>query len=100
MLGDVVRLVVEPLTEHDAEHGSALTESLRVYLERHGHWESAAAALGIHRHTLRGRVSRAEQVLGVDLQSAAVRAELLLALLAHDGADRASSPSRRSAIAD
>ncbi|WP_264024909.1 helix-turn-helix domain-containing protein [Mycolicibacterium insubricum] len=36
----------------------------------------------MHRHTLRARLARIEELLGVDLGSARVRGELLLALLA------------------
>ncbi|MGC0362045.1 purine catabolism regulator [Rhodococcus sp. 27YEA15] len=73
------------LTEHDAANGTALTASLRAYLEANGQWESAAAELGVHRHTLRGRVARVEELLHCDLGQARVRAELLLSLLAWEG---------------
>ncbi|MCJ0904505.1 PucR family transcriptional regulator [Rhodococcus sp. ARC_M6] len=70
------------LTAHDHAHGTALTTSLRAYLEANGQWESAAAELGVHRHTLRGRITRIEELLRCDLGQARVRAELLLSLLA------------------
>ncbi len=70
------------LTEHDDKHGTALAISLRAYLEANGQWESAASELGIHRHTLRGRITRVEELLRCDLGEARVRAELLLSLLA------------------
>ncbi|MEC4615259.1 helix-turn-helix domain-containing protein, partial [Tsukamurella tyrosinosolvens] len=73
------RALLEPLRTHDG-----LAEALRAYLENHGQWEGTAAALGVHRHTARARVARAEDLLGVDLRSARVRAELLLALLLGD----------------
>ncbi|CAM3723976.1 PucR family transcriptional regulator [Tsukamurella ocularis] len=73
------RALLEPLRAHDG-----LAEALRAYLENHGQWEGTAAALGVHRHTARARVARAEELLGVDLRSARVRAELLLALLLGD----------------
>ncbi|NED68829.1 PucR family transcriptional regulator, partial [Streptomyces sp. SID10244] len=56
--------------------------SVRAYLEANGQWEAAAASLGVHRHTLRGRIARAEEILGCDLSIARVRAELLLAIIA------------------
>ncbi len=73
------------LTEHDQAHGTALAASLRAYLEANGQWESAAAELGVHRHTLRGRIARIEELLQCDLGQARVRAELLLSLLAWEG---------------
>ncbi|BBZ68842.1 putative regulatory protein [Mycolicibacterium insubricum] len=77
-LGQLAGTLIAPL--HDAD--PALVTSLRAFLEHHGHWEAAATAAGVHRHTLRARLARIEELLGVDLGSARVRAELLLALLA------------------
>lgn len=57
-----------------------LRESLRVWLAHHGQWDPAAARLGVHRHTLRNRVRRAESLLGRSLDVPGVRAELWLAL--------------------
>ncbi|HEX7308918.1 PucR family transcriptional regulator [Lentzea sp.] len=54
--------------------------TLRVWLAHHGAWDPAAAELGVHRHTVRNRVRRAEQALGRPLDSPGVRAELWLAL--------------------
>ncbi|MFE4458226.1 helix-turn-helix domain-containing protein, partial [Nocardia tengchongensis] len=62
--------------------GTDLIVSLRAYLEAHGQWETAATALGVHRHTLRSRVARIESILGCSLDQALVRAELLLAVVA------------------
>ena len=73
------RALLAPLRAQDG-----LAEALRAYLEHHGQWEGTATALGVHRHTARARVERAEELLGVDLKSARVRAELLLALLLGD----------------
>lgn len=74
--------VLTPVVEHDAQHGTGLLAALRAFLEANGQWESAAAAIGVHRHTLRKRVETAEALLGCDLDVARVRAELLLAILA------------------
>ena len=82
-LGELAAIYVAPLLAHDAAHGTALAPSLRVYLDAHGQWEAAAASLGVHRHTLRARIEKVRELLGVDLDSARVRAELLLAMLAH-----------------
>ncbi|MGU3432927.1 PucR family transcriptional regulator [Actinomycetes bacterium M1A6_2h] len=71
---------VAVLDEHDKAEGSFLVSSLRAYLEANGQWESAAASLNVHRHTLRSRIGRVETVLECDLSNALVRAELLLAL--------------------
>jgi purine catabolism regulator len=69
-----------PLAAADRAGAGDLVESLRVWLAAHGQWEPAAARLGVHRHTLRKRIRRAEELLGRDLDSPGVRAELWLAL--------------------
>jgi PucR family transcriptional regulator, purine catabolism regulatory protein len=72
------------LMEHDARDGTALAETLRAFLEANGQWESAATALGVHRHTVRARLSRIDDILGCNLSDPYVRAELLLAARAFD----------------
>ncbi|MFI5590458.1 PucR family transcriptional regulator [Amycolatopsis sp. NPDC051758] len=71
-----------PLREHDETGRGDLVGSLRCWLEHHGHWDVAAARLGVHRHTLRNRIRKAEELLGRDLDAPGVRAELWLALQA------------------
>lgn len=73
-----------PIIEHDGQHGARLYESLLAYLEANGNWGVAADGLGIHRHTLRGRMERVEDLLTVDLADARTRAELLLIMLGAD----------------
>ena len=58
-----------------------LCRSLDVFLQHNGVWETASRALGVHRHTLRHRMSRVAGLTGLDLESAQDRAALLLALL-------------------
>ena len=65
-----------PLRAHDRETGGRLEETLRAWLEADGSNERAAAALGVHRHTVRTRLAAAEKALGTDLGSFAARAEL------------------------
>jgi purine catabolism regulator len=72
--------LLAPLVAADRAGAADLVESLRVWLGSHGQWEPAAARLGVHRHTLRKRIRRAEELLGRDLASPGVRAELWLAL--------------------
>jgi purine catabolism regulator len=79
-LAELAETRLRPLADADREGGTELVETLRAFLEHNGHGESASAALGVHRHTLRGRMDRVRTLLDVDLDSAHVRAELLLAL--------------------
>jgi Purine catabolism regulatory protein-like family/PucR C-terminal helix-turn-helix domain/GGDEF-like domain len=72
------------LLAHDKSQGSALVESLRGYIEANGRWAEAADALRIHRHTLRYRVRKIEELTGRDLSNARDRLELWLALRASE----------------
>ncbi|MFF8279491.1 PucR family transcriptional regulator [Streptomyces lateritius] len=74
--------MLRPLNEHDATGRGDLVASLRAWLSRHGQWDAAAADLGVHRHTLRYRMRRVEEILGRSLDDADVRMELWLALKA------------------
>jgi purine catabolism regulator len=57
-----------------------LAATLRAWLTRHGQVDAAATDLGVHRHTVRHRLRRAEALLGRSLDDPGVRAELYLAL--------------------
>ncbi|WP_128435227.1 PucR family transcriptional regulator [Streptomyces cyaneus] len=77
--------LLRALHEHDATGRGDLVASLRAWLSRHGQWDAAAADLGVHRHTLRYRMRRVEEILGRSLDDADVRMELWLALKATSG---------------
>lgn len=70
--------VLQPLDGHD------LLPTLTEFLEKNGHLENAAAALGVHRHTMRNRLGRIAELLGCGLDSADTRAQLLLAVRARE----------------
>jgi len=72
--------LLRPLYEHDATGRGDLVASLRAWLSRHGQWDAAAADLGVHRHTLRYRMRRVEEILGRSLDDPDVRMELWLSL--------------------
>ncbi|MFE3654390.1 PucR family transcriptional regulator [Streptomyces sp. NPDC059152] len=74
--------LLRALREHDATGRGDLVASLRAWLARHGQWDAAAADLGVHRHTLRYRMRRVEEILGRSLDDPDVRMELWLALKA------------------
>lgn len=67
--------LLAPLTDR-----ADLEVSLRAWLENHGHWDRAATRLGVHRHTLRNRITKTAELLGKDLDLPGARAELWLAL--------------------
>ena len=65
-----------------SSEGAELMATLRAWLDQHGQVDAAAQQLGIHRHTVRHRIRRAEAVLGRSLDDPAVRADLWFALAA------------------
>ncbi|MGW9627570.1 PucR family transcriptional regulator ligand-binding domain-containing protein [Microbacterium sp. NPDC055521] len=78
----LARTRLAPLRAHDATTGAELERTVRAWLEHDARGEQAAAALGIHRHTLRSRIAQAAALLGTDLASFPARAELWAALRA------------------
>ncbi|HEY9377617.1 MAG TPA: helix-turn-helix domain-containing protein [Jiangellaceae bacterium] len=72
--------LLRPLVDHDANSRGDLVNSLGAWLEHNGQWDTAAAELGVHRHTLRNRMRRVSELLGRDLDVAAVRVELWTAV--------------------
>jgi PucR family transcriptional regulator, purine catabolism regulatory protein len=74
------RGVLGPVEQGEGEYGDELLRSLDVFIEHNGHWEKAASALYCHRHTLRYRIRRVEQLTGRDFSKARDRIEFWLAL--------------------
>jgi PucR family transcriptional regulator, purine catabolism regulatory protein len=74
------RGVLGPVETAEGEYGHELLRSLDAFIEHNGHWERAANALYCHRHTLRYRIRRVEQLTGRDLSRARDRIEFWLAL--------------------
>jgi purine catabolism regulator len=85
---DALRLycdsVLGPLEDASGEYGDELIRSLEAFIEQNGQWERAARELYCHRHTLRYRIRRVEQLTGRDLSSARDRIEFWLALRARE----------------
>jgi purine catabolism regulator len=72
--------VLGPIEQGDGEYGGELLRSLEAFIEQNGQWERAARELFCHRHTLRYRIRRIEELTGRDLTSARDRIEFWLAL--------------------
>jgi purine catabolism regulator len=79
-LNSYCRSVLGPIEQGEGDYGDELVRSLDVFIEHNGHWEKAAAALYCHRHTLRYRIRRVEQLTGRDFSNARDRIEFWLAL--------------------
>ena len=76
--------VLGKLHEYDEQNASDLVKSLACFLEANGHWGEAAERLYVHRHTLRYRMKRVEDITGRDLGSSQDRMEFWLALKARE----------------
>ncbi|MEA2333427.1 MAG: hypothetical protein QOH58_3565 [Thermoleophilaceae bacterium] len=76
--------VLGPLEHATGEYGDELIRSLEAFIEQNGQWERAARELYCHRHTLRYRIRRVEQLTGRNLSIARDRIEFWLALRARE----------------
>jgi purine catabolism regulator len=76
--------VLGRLHEYDERNSSDLVKSLACFLEANGHWGEAAERLYVHRHTLRYRMKRVEEITGRNLGSSQDRMEFWLALKAKE----------------
>ena len=80
--------VLGRLQEYDEQNSSDLVKSLSCFLEANGHWGDAAEKLYVHRHTLRYRMKRVEEITGRDLNQSQDRMEFWLALKAKELIDQ------------
>ena len=98
-LADVERLVHDwlgPLLDYDRLKGSELATTISEYVECGGNWDDTAAALCVHRSTLKYRLQRIRELTGYDLGEAdthfnlqlASRAWRILQALRSDGDDQ------------
>jgi purine catabolism regulator len=85
---DALRLysdgLLDPIERTEGEYGGELLRSLEAFIEHNGNWERAARQLYCHRHTLRYRIRKIEELTGRDLGRATDRIELWLALRARE----------------
>jgi PucR family transcriptional regulator, purine catabolism regulatory protein len=76
--------VLGPIESSDDEYGGELLRSLEAFIENNGQWERAAREVYCHRHTLRYRMRKVEELTGRDLSRAHDRIEFWLALRAKE----------------
>ncbi|HEY1521188.1 MAG TPA: PucR family transcriptional regulator ligand-binding domain-containing protein [Solirubrobacteraceae bacterium] len=72
--------ILGPIEASEGSYGGELMRSLEAFIEENGQWERAARRLYCHRHTLRYRIRRVEELTGRDLGTARDRIEFWLAL--------------------
>jgi DNA-binding PucR family transcriptional regulator len=97
LLGEIADLVaahdqlrdprLQALIDDDAARDGSLLSSVERYLDHFGDVRAAAATLHIHPNTLRYRIRRAEQLLGMRLSDPGDRLLLQVGLLGHRRAD-------------
>jgi DNA-binding PucR family transcriptional regulator len=73
--GPVVRL-----RAYDAQHGTALTETLAAWLGTFGDVIAASATVHVHPNTFRYRLKRLTEVAGIDLTDPEARFEAMVHL--------------------
>jgi PucR family transcriptional regulator, purine catabolism regulatory protein len=76
--------LLDPIERTEGEYGGELLRSVEAFIENNGNWERAARRLYCHRHTLRYRIRKVEELTGRDLTRATDRIELWLALRARE----------------
>jgi len=74
--------LIWPLAEHDREHGTALVQTLRTFLNVDGSVNATARELFLHPNSLRHRLKRAHQLTGANPRAFNDRVALAVGLWA------------------
>ena len=77
LVGDT-RLIATRLDDFLAVQSRDVIAAVAAYLRHRGQWAQASRDLGVHRNTLRYRLSRAREALGVDIDDPDIAARLWL----------------------
>jgi|SRR6476469_1844167 len=86
------RLFLEPLAAQGSDTGEVLRETARAYFAAGRNVSSAAAALGVNRHTVSHRLRTVEECVGRPLSSCAPELEAALRLEEVDGLSLSAGP--------
>ncbi|WP_437884375.1 PucR family transcriptional regulator [Pseudomonas sp. LRF_L74] len=78
------RRVIGNLLDYDADNGSQLTQTLRVFLEQNRSWQKSSQILNVHKQTLVYRVRRIEEITGRSLDDTEGVVALWIALRSMD----------------
>lgn len=73
---------IAPLVRYDEQYRTSLVETLEAYLDCDASVGATAARLFAHRHTVRYRLGRVQELTGLDVDSLSDREQLVLGLRA------------------
>ncbi|MDQ6596638.1 PucR family transcriptional regulator [Bacillus salipaludis] len=80
VLKNYVKSTLEVLTTYDQENNSNLLQTLEAFLESGGKLAETANVLFVHRNTVKFRILRIEELLGIDLNESKTAFRLQLGL--------------------
>ncbi len=82
-LSDLYSQTLDLLLAYDRQNNAGLVGTLSAFFAANGSPKDAAERLGVHRNTVLYRLDRIREITGYDLDDAAVRLRLQLALHIH-----------------
>lgn len=91
---EVYRECIESIFRYDREYRAQLIETLRVYLDAEASVSVAAVRIHAHRHTVRYRLGRIQELCGLDVDALGDRERLILGLRAAAILDRSGRLNR------
>ncbi len=95
--GDVRSFVHESvgaIAEHDRENGTPYLETLSTYLQEGCRSQACADTMGLHVTTLRYRISRIQELFGVDVETPEKRFAVELAIRLHGVIDNRATGTK------
>jgi hypothetical protein len=76
--------ILKPLISYDYFHQGEYLQTLRVFFANECHISEAAEKLFIHRHTLKNRLNRVQELCNVDFEDYFTRLHFSIALMVYD----------------
>ena len=58
--------IIEPIKNYDKKHGTELLSTAKIFVENEGHIVETARALHQHNNTIRYRIARIKEILGME----------------------------------
>lgn len=80
ILYDFTQEYLSPLIESDSEQGTEYVKTLKAYIQHQGLISEVSEALYVHPNTLRNRIKKMEDIMGVSLQNLEEMTNLVVAV--------------------